>query len=232
MKNPRWAACLVLSALAGCFGTDTGNPPVTATLSARSGEPRVVISPSVAEVVIDEGWVSIRDARYVLGSACDHASDSVVVDLAGDIVRGVPTRLPEGAICGLHVSPGPAAALPLGAPEAFRDHTLLVRGTRSDGSPFELVSGETTGIDIVSTTDDVVLAMDGHVLLAFDVARWLAGVDLDAIPLDMDGVARLGPGASSVGLGGSIALYRDVDRDGRVGPLEERAGPIAVSHAP
>ncbi len=232
-SNRAGLVALVGLALVGCLGTDTGNPPVAATLTARSGDPAVAVAPGVAEVVVNEAWVSIPDVRFILGSACDHVSASAATDLVGDVVVGVPTAFPEEVACGLQIVPGPLAVLPSGAPDALRGRSLLVLGQRADGALFEVSSDATAGIDVVSMTDDVVFVADAGVLVAFDVALLLGGVDLASIPLDSDGVARLGPGdpgSDAVGLAGSIAIYRDSDGDGLVGPAEEAAGPVAVSH--
>lgn len=229
------ALALLALALAGCFGTDTGNPPVSATLTARSSDPRIVLSPADGEIVVTEAWVSIPEVRFVLGAACDHASEVVVEDIVGDVLAGVPTLIFEEVACGLHLSPASPTALPSGVPDALRDRTLLVRGLRADGTPFEVSTDGTTAIDVVSATDDVVFARGTDMLVAFDVAAWLRVVELPRIPIDSDGVARLGPsdpGAETVVLDGSIAIYIDADGDGRVGPAEEATGPIAESHGP
>lgn len=222
-------------ALSGCFGTDTGNPPVTASLVGRSSEPGVAVAPGAAPVVVDGAWVSLESVRAVLGAGCDHVSEPTDADVVGDVVGVVPLAgLPAGESCGVHLVPRAASPLPPGAPAALEGRTLLVTGTRADGAPFELTADDVAPVDVAAGAPFVLSDGEGA-WIAFDVAVWLAGVDLDAIVLHPDGVARVEPGdpeapSLAAGFAASVGVYADAGGDGVFGPDEEAAGPLATSH--
>ena len=228
--------CLVFGAV-GCFGTDTGNPPVAASLLVRSSDPMVVVAPASAEVVIERAWISIGDVRAVLGDACDHVSASYDTDVVGEVIDGIVlTGLPAGRTCGVHLVPAVVLEVPVAAPEGLLDRSFFVEGRLADGTPFELSTEHAAGLDVIASSGFDLVEGAG-VLVVFDVARWVAGLDLASIPIGADGVARVGPGTPDIaafgaGFVGSVELYLDAGGDGAFGPAEVAAGPIAQSHAP
>ena len=234
--NVRRLLWLVLL-LPACVGTDTGNPPLSASLSARSSDPAVVISPAAGEVVVGGAWISLSEVRLTLGERCDHLSEPYAVDVVGDLVVGLPTAgIPETSICGVHVDLHAPSELPAGAPDALADRTLLLVGRLADGRPFEISSALTRGIN-VSGPAPFSLDEGAGAMIVFDVSRWVAGLDLAGLLPDADGVVRLGPGDAELeifenGAVGGVELYADVDGDGVLDPSELSAGALASSHAP
>ena len=112
---------------------------------------------------------------------------------------------------------------------------MLARGTRADGSPFEIASEGAPSIDVVTTAPTIALREGTAILLTFDAARWLAPVALAGVVADPDGVARIEPGDPELALfeaalAGSVEIFSDSDGDGVLDPVEAAAGALAVSH--
>lgn len=206
---------LVAVLLSGCFGTETGNPPYApASMGLTTSDPAIAsLAPNDAGPEIVEAQIAIATLHAIEGAACDRlASDPWLRDLSGDLAQGIAADLPAGAWCGFHL----ALAEP-----------LVVRGTTLGGTPFELTSSSIEhGVDV---RGDLVLSEDESVIVAFDVAAWLRGVDL-AQPPDADGVIRISSAAFDLGFARSIEVYADPNGDGVLGPGEHDAGPIAHSH--
>ena len=142
-----------------------------------------------------------------------------------DLVRGELGTLDAAEGCGLHVGLAQATE---GPPE-LAGLVLFARGVRADGAPFTAQVAMDHGVDLESM-GPLVLSEAQSVLLTFDVAAWLVGLEA-AVP-DPDGVIRIGP--DDAGLDGallrSVDLFEDTDGDGALDPAEVAAGPIASSH--
>ncbi len=220
-----------------CVGTDTGNPPVAASLTARSSDPSVAVAPARGDVVIEQAWISLTELRVTLGAACDHVSDPYDRDVVGDVVVGRPLAgLPDEPICGVHLTLAARSELPAGAPPGLVDRTLFITGSLADGTPFEISSALATSI-AVSAPAPFELSPDAGALITFDVAPWLAGLDLAGLARDPDGVIRLASGDAELSrfeasFQTSVELYEDLDGDGALDPAELAMGPHANSHPP
>lgn len=229
-------ALVAAFASSGCLGTETGNPPFTAGLVARSTSLDVGLPSDPASITVESAWLSVADVRSILGDACDHVSDPHDADVVGDVVDGVSLAgLPDEPTCGLHVTFAVRDAPVEGAPDGLLGRAIFITGQRADGAPFELSSDHAMAIDVAATAPFSLDPMSGGVVMAFDVAAWLAALDLSSVPLDADGVARIGPIDPAVsdleaGFAASVALFEDLDGDGVLDAAEESRGPLAVSH--
>jgi hypothetical protein len=137
--------------------------------------------------------------------------------------------------CGINLTLAPAGNLNSPAGE-LGAASILVTGTRLDGAPFVISSVATLPISLSAANVLEPLAYES-VLLGFDVAVWLSGTDLEAIPLDAEGVARLDgaaePGATTTfesRIPAGTGLYPDLDAD-RVLDADELLQPLARATA-
>jgi hypothetical protein len=226
--------------LAGCSVTETGNPPLDATMTVtgRSTEPLIAsIRSDGGRVRVDAAWVVLGDVRFVMADVCD-APEAGHVDVPGptfaDVTAPAPFvvrfELAPDAYCRVRVPLARALdPLPSGPPAAILDRAILVEGRRDDGVPFSVASRVTPEIDVRSRTAPFRLDDGGRSLhLAFDVARWFDGVDLDAAVIGGDGRIRVEDGTNDEILDAiesnaeeSIELFRDDDADGTLDDDED-----------
>lgn len=223
----RRSALALLALLAGCEGTETGNPFVgEIRVHAHSSAPAAVIVGTDDGVTHVTGlWLATADLT-LLGDDCAAAVATVAnptdVDVATTIGEN-DVALDGAPLCGAHLTLDPAAAPP-GAPAGFAGHTVWVEGTRADGVPF-VVRTDLTG-DLPLTAVDARFVIDADspaVFLGFDVAVWLGDIDLAGALPGGDGAvvidATTDPTRAAAfddDVGRGIQLYRDVDRDGTV----------------
>jgi hypothetical protein len=201
MTRLRAAAVVGACVLAACTATETGNPvgEQRLALTARSTDQGVALGNDAASgrVRVDEAWVVLGDIRFVQSARCDSGPEQQaeipgprIVDL---VAHPLPIEFAADATsyCRVRV-PLDRAEGDEGAPAALDDHAILIRGERADGTPFELRSRQKREADIRARGEPFTLADGGDALiLAFDVGRWLSGVDLDGADTDSDGVIRI-----------------------------------------
>jgi hypothetical protein len=233
----RPAGILAVLALAGCAGSETGNPviPTTVGLSARSSAPEAVVvgpaSSTSATNAIEEAWFALGEFFFVHGADCDQLSELspdvptlVVADLARPNVR-VTADVEPGRFCGLIVPLQLGVQnLPAQAPTALRDHSIAVRGKRADGTPFVLVHPEDDDLDLAADGGEFEVRRGGpRLLLSFDVAAWTKDVAFDDAVIDSEGVIRIDETMNrrladtfEENLECSFELYSDEDDDGTV----------------
>lgn len=232
------ALCLVSILLAGCAGTETGNPSVAPiTMGLRTTDPDIATPGPGSGVGIEEAWLAAASLRTIEGAACDAvARPPAVVDAEGELVVGVATEgLPAGSFCGVHVELQASDALPPGAPEASRGRALFVRGASADGVAFEIALDGPTTLELRTPGGALAVADGDAFVLTFDVARWLSTGAIEAVTPDVDGVRRIEAGdtelgAFEAGLVSSGELYSDLDADGVLDVAEVAAGALAASH--
>jgi hypothetical protein len=240
----------VLLALCACAdgGSETGNPalPMRIGLNARSSDPEAVaISTGTAGTVIAEAWVAFGEFAFLQGEQCASLGDYDVtgptldvVDLSRSDAR-ITVEVSPASYCGLVVplhTATPSAELPDGAPDELAGHSIVLRGERADGTAFVLTHPEQDEIELASEDDAFEVAAEGaRLLLSFDAAIWMQGVDLDLAELGADDVIRIDGtnnrallDAFERNLECSLELYEDSDDDGAVGasdPLLARCAP-------
>jgi hypothetical protein len=186
----------------GCTGTETGNPSFEGELSydAYSSEPAVAaLRQGERGAVVTEAWLVLGDVTFIDNNHCaepeaaeGHAEGLGPGDHAPD--GGARTRfwLPIGQYCGLRVPLERAGKgeLPEGAPAELRDHSIVLSGElpERDGTPFLIASAQRGTLELEADDGSFELGPDSaRVLLAFDLALWLDGIDLASAEPDADG---------------------------------------------
>jgi hypothetical protein len=141
--------------------------------------------------------------------------------LATDPLCGIELTLASGATNAAGPPPGPLGAA-----------SILVTGTRQDGAPFAISTSTTLRFTLLAPAP-IDPAEYESVLLGFDVAVWLTGTDLAAVPLDAQGVARLDgalqPGSTTTfetQVPAGTRLYPDLNGNGAL-DANELTQPIA-----
>jgi hypothetical protein len=161
----------------------------------------------------------------------------IVGDLAAPRLEvDIPVEL--RAYCGM-VAPleNANAALPPNAPAELHDHSIVVLGHRADGVAFALAYPQLDELELQppsAATFDV-KADAPPLLLAFDAAHWMDGVDLAQATLSADGSIRIDETANDAlllafenNIDCSLELYSDADQSGDVSADD----PLIASCAP
>ena len=226
---------LLLGSCAG--GDEIGNPvaPVELKLGAFSSDPMVVAiaEPAAVGSVIDQAWVSFGRFTFLSGSDCALLNDYsieqptlVVADLARPGTH-IEAEVPVGSTCGIVVPlQAETDPLPGDAPAELATHSVVLRGERADGTPFLLTHPEQDELELLPEGGKLeVREGDPPLLLAFDVATWMATVDLDAGEVGEDGVVHIDAEQNPPLLDAfeeaaecSLMLVSDLDADGEVDP--------------
>ena len=246
MKRGLSHVCAALTVIS-CAGTETGNPVVSKSISlhVHSSRPDVVaVSSTTQGTVIDEAWVAFGNFAFLRSGQCGHIDSFmhegpavIVADLAGSKLH-IEVPVEPRAYCGI-VAPLENAntALPKGAPAALRDHSIVVLGHRADGVAFTLAYPQLDELELVPPSDPSFLVRsDGPpLLLVFDAATWMEGLDLGRATLATDGsilvdetnnLALLLSFENHIDC--SLDLYSDADRSGDLSsddPLVARCAP-------
>ena len=226
-----------IAALAGCEGTETGNPfQVELRADAHSSDPGAVAVGEGGAVVVTEAWLALDPIRWAptfdcVGTVASGSADLGTADHAAAGAVLETFEVVEGGYCKAVVPFVSAAApLPDGAPAELEGSSIVIRGeVTASGTPFLLVSKLERSIDVRSPEVGFGLAPDQPALfLGFDVATWFGAVDLAGAELDGDGVAVIDEGSNADllsaferDLPAGIELYRDLDRDGSVDAPED-----------
>jgi hypothetical protein len=233
MRTRFLIAALALLSVSCASGTETGNPSLTASLSfsAHSSKPDVVaVREGTASVLVSEVWLSLGPVALVEGEDC--ASGSARFESAslgvGNHAAATPGHtdvgIESGAYCALELDFTPSRELPDGAPAALSGRSIAIQGELEDGSPFLLVSGFDGKVSVPAVDASFALE-DGQaaMLLGFDLATWLAGIDLDGVEREDDGSVLIDDERTpelvtlfEAALSSGLELYRDRDADGRL----------------
>lgn len=248
MTRRAWQAALLALCACSAGGSETGNPslPMRIGLNARSSDPEAVaVSSGTAGTVIAEAWVAFGEFLFLRGVECDALGDYdvtgptlEVVDLSRADAR-ITVDVTPGSYCGLVVplhTATPSAQLPGDAPGELAGHSIVLRGERADGTPFLLTHPEQDELELAAEDGEFEAAPDGvRLLLSFDAAVWMRGVDLDAGEVGDDGVVRIDGDdnralldAFELNLECSLELYEDRDDDGTVSDGDTRVALCAA----
>lgn len=228
-------AAVLLGSLAGCLGTETGNPPLDGTMSVNahsSDSATVALRAPEGGAVVEELWVSLGDLEI---RPCEGAPfvvpDVGTGDHAGEAALSRPFLGESRPLCEVRVGLVRWEGAAGDAPEAIRGRTLLVRGLDADSRPFELALAT---IDSVRVAVDEPTTLDEErrgLLIGLDVARWLGTLDLASGEVDVDGVVRIDETHNTTLRDAFVArfaegfeLYRDDDADGVADPGEPLIG--------
>lgn len=252
MSNAAIRSFLTLVVLAmaslpgGCSsGTETGNPSFQAELSytAYSSHPLdVSVRQPGPPAVVDSAWLDLASVGLVTAGTCGATTPvtSPIPALGiGDHAAGKHNvtlfQLDAGTYCSLDLPfvLADASALNGDAPAELVRHSMLIEGTLSDGSAFSILSDATPTVHLVADTGSFEITKEqSKVLIAFDVAAWLSGLDwtnatrtLGAVHISsMENPLLLAQFEANLPLG--VALYRDPDGDGKLDP-----NPLRLAHS-
>lgn len=230
---------------ASCTVTETGNPPLRAqmALTAETSDPSVVsigggASPSA--LIVHSAWIGVGDIRFVRAEICDVPGETEI-DVPGPIVAdvtGAPyvveLELDADDYCRVRVPLDRVEAVPTGAPAELLDHSIVITGERADGTPFRIASRIEREADIRARTAPFALdEAQRAVVLAFDFALWLGGIDLAAAVVSPDGTIVVDEDdnrdvldAFEANADRALRLFRDIDEDGAL-DVDERAELLA-----
>jgi hypothetical protein len=236
------AASLVMTWLPGCVGTETGNPTVTAqfALNAHSSEPQVVaLRAGDAPLVVQEVWLSLGAIDLREGENCADPSAQYSSELIGSADHAHPepayteVALPEGSYQCVNTAIVPSESpLPDLAPADFYGKSILIRALLNGTTLVTVTTDAEFEVSIPALAGAYSLDSEqAAFLLGFDVAKWLAALDLASADLEQDGSLLVSPTnneslyetfLSNVPLG--LELYRDADGDGALDQDAELLG--------
>lgn len=215
-----------------CAPTETGNPSLTTTTSASlvaySSDVSAVALGGQSGLRVDRLWVAY--ARIDLYDCHSGAAQTV---LAGPIADDIAARPPVRRVLDTDLDAFCRFDIPLelaGSNTTFAGTAMQVEGRRSDDVAFTIRSTVLRHFLLDAGPSGVALGEEAQVLLvAFDVSRWFASVDLDSATVGTDGTIHIdateNPAlltAFESALDHSASLHRDDDRDGVVDPEEVR----------
>jgi hypothetical protein len=220
-------------------GSETGNPVATNMgLGLRSGDPEQVgIGSGSAGVVLEAAWLAIGEVTLLGEGECANLGEIDVFGrtaIAADLVRGdarFTLDVAARSYCGLALPLNlNNSDLPQGAPAALADHSIVLSGHRADGVRFELLHSEQDTIELAADAGEFAIEADGSgLLLSFDVAVWMEGLDFDAAEIGDDGVIHIDVSANralldayEANLECSLELFADADDDGALGSGDPR----------
>jgi hypothetical protein len=231
-KRTLLSAGVLAAALSGCDATETGNPITqqTLALTARSSSDDVSLGDdSDASLRVESAWILLGDMRFVKSADCDRGSASRV-DVEGpqalelvDNRDALDLELEAARYCRVRVRLEKAKDVS-GAPAELEDHSIVLRGTRADDREFVVRSRRNFDLDLRSRGDGFDLTgARGAMILAFDVATWLEGVDLEGAEPSSNGAIEIDEQSDRTRLGAfednvkeAMELFRDRDRDSKL----------------
>jgi hypothetical protein len=242
MKRGIAALALLVCACSG-GGSETGNPVAAEiALSLRTSDERAVaLSSGAAGTVIEEAWVAFGEISFLDPEQCAQIGDldvegetRLIANLAEPGVV-LSLEVPERSYCGL-VAPVENDNPELADTDALRDHSIVIRGEREDGTAFLLRHSEQDELELAADEGSIEVSSGGPpLILAFDVATWMAGVDLEGAQVAGDGTIAIDITSNralldqfEVNLECSLELYEDSDGDGLVTGADRRLAHCAV----
>jgi hypothetical protein len=190
------------------------NIALTAT---STDEDVIAIRSDGAPVSVDEAGLSLRTLEIIpcASDAAPIAHTDYPVDLAVDPPARASFESGVSDYCAMRVD---VAVSSHAEPAALEDLAVHLFGVRSDDARFEIRSA--LDFELVLATPSGADFGAKHLALGFDLAAWLAGIDIDAATLT-DGVAIIDSDTNSESLAtfeantaSAVALYVDADRDG------------------
>lgn len=231
-----WLLALACT-LTACAGTETGNPSFMGSLGYTAYTSDVSVAAlnksNESAPSVEQAWMVLGDVRFVEGDECMSAKNGELAAKGigiGDHATGHPVHtdleLPEGRYCGVSF-PLIVAGKDVGtAPMQLAKHSVVIVGKRDDGAAFELRSTFAKDLFLEAPAGGFEMnEADGSVLIGFDVAVWLSGVELDRASTGADGNVLIDATHNPDLLADfdrnvqrGVALYRDEKASGKVDP--------------
>ena len=230
------ALCLVMCGwLAGCAGTETGNPSFVGKLGydAYTSAPSVVGLSMALQgsgdslLTVDNAWLVLGDIELQSGADCNAKHVDIEGLGAGDHAAGQapPTEFAgePGKYCGVRLPLAPSDELPDGAPDSLQTESVFVRGKLPDGRAFEIHSALQESLNLRATAGDFALDSNHRsVVIGFDVAHWLSELSWDdATTFDGSVIVSVLSNRElleqfEAALPSGVALFRDHDDNGEM----------------
>ncbi len=232
---------VVATVVAGCSGgTETGNPPVSGALSyvGFSSEPaRIGVRDGGEELTVRQSWLDLDRVSFSTRGGCG-LSEAATLTLpgigVGDHAAGnhVVTSFEStpAAFCRVEL-PFVRADAPTSGPSELAGNSVLLLAELADGTPVSIASSSTPIVELAA--GDSGFRGDAgraRVLLAFDFATWLDGLDFGAAERS-DGAIWIDRERNTAlleafegRLSRGVSLHADGDGDGTLDPGSE---PIA-----
>jgi hypothetical protein len=219
-------ACLALAAV-GCAGagTETGNPPAARHMSLAlvlrsTNSEQVTVGSAKPEdhaVRLDSAWIADDTVELFGCVGLDQAELGYLGwDLLHPKARGLDTELQN--FCGVRLATRVADANLGAVPAGFAGASLWMTGTRADGIPLEVRSSAVLNLTSQSSSNPLDAA---KLVLSFDAAAWFAGVNVNSLVPDADGVVHMSPASNPLALqtvelhvGDGAALRPEASDDG------------------
>jgi hypothetical protein len=224
--------------IAGCFGTETGNPSIAAlSIDTHSSDPASVsVRAASGAIVVDQAWITFGAVALLPDGACPSGAGALAGAVLGAGDHSEPGPLSfdialEGtaSFCGLVAPFAPLdGALPAGAPPELAGRAVVLLAHLEDGTAVRIVSSF-EGDVVVSDAGGAAFALEedaAGLLVGLDVARWLGGVDLAGAAREVDGSIVLDDtrntalrDAIDARIPQGVELYRDEGADGVLDPV-------------
>lgn len=239
----RFVICLALT-LGGCAGTETGNPnaPYSTAellLNARSSNNQAVtLRQAGGAVVVEQAWLTLDTLSFREGTDCAVPSESLATpkiglgDHSGPDALRLNMNVKPGSYCQATATfTNGQVEKPLGAPEQVLDHSIVIVGRLEDGTPLTIASNFAAPVHLDATQGAFEWGTDPSALLVeFDLAVWLKGIDLAGAARDpvLGIVLDEGNNQSALttfegNVAPGVTLYRDIAGNGDVDPEDIKA---------
>ena len=243
----RWRSMVAMLAtflVAGCVGTDVGNPQdepeqkaeVELRFAGYQETERGALE-LAGGAQVDSAWIGLGQFRFRRATRCEEdgaldVAEPIAVDLLADQPSYDPPMFtkPAGDYCQLdlgfaHIG---AQTLPSNAPEALVDNSMVVEGQRSDGVRFKVHSRLDKQFYLQRALSNFTLEEGQQTLIVgFALNRWINTRKLNAIEgedpilIDEDHHPDLLAEFQDA-VQGSADLYEDANRNGRLDGDEQR----------
>lgn len=228
--------------LAACTGTDVGNPVVDLDFSLHedmgtSALTQKSVAGATAGLTFNEAWVVVDRIRLREGSDCSGEAQFELqgpffVDLFGQgtlpALRDI--ELPGEVFCRFEFRWKAEDTVPSDAPDALRNASLLLSGSRSDGTAFLLRSrrNDEFRLNAKETTFRLTDAT-GTLFVSFETDRLFTGIDLSVAETGSDGVITIDESSNKSildqfdsNLADATKLFDDDNNDGELNREEAR----------
>jgi hypothetical protein len=229
--------------MAGCSGgTDVGNPVDLgyAGYGLSSSEAGASANGSVE---VEQAWIVVTEVKVQVrdGDQCDETKTKLEVPVAVNLLgQGLPEQLAAvgidpGEYCRLEFKWDAAlATVPAGAPADLAAASIVVSGSRADGTVYVIASDRDDHIELQPRDESLVVDAKG-LIIGVDFQAWLAGVNLDGAVVGAGGTIRIDRDDNQAlgdlfddNVAAGVQLFLDHDEDGRLDP-EEHDGTDVVA---
>ncbi len=196
-------SALLFAFAAGCSGTDVGNlvdidfAVYNAPVPADQARAESAHLGGVGDITVTAGWLAVerirvRDAATCQGDAEIDIIGPFALDLfaPGSIPELSDIDMPTGGYCRFELRwDTHDDAVPPGVPPAFQGATLLLLGTRADGTEFSVRSERSDEFRLDALDGEFQIDQATHALfMGLNVTTLFSGVDLDSATVGNDGV--------------------------------------------